>query len=506
MVSDVNRRRMILKGDMLKTVLAICLPLALYQFFNSLYTLFDQVICAQISTDAQNAVSSITQIKSTISAFGGGLAAGGGVLVSRFYGGGNLKDARHASSNLLMISIIMSIILMTILIPFAQQIMEIARIAPQSIAIGVTYFRLQMVELIFVSLNSVFIGLEKAKGNSRLVLFLNLGVMAIKLGFTLLFVFGLNLKNIVFVELATIIAQFALTIVAFILMFRPQNILRLSVKMFRLRKKYVKPILFLSIPIFLGKFVMSLGKVVVNGMCGDYWNTATDGLIVGTLGVSNNMCGLITSPTNSFEEGGSSIASQNLGNKNIRRALKSFIFTLIVSTIISITGYVLLRFVFLNDIVNLFTSADAKSEAYKQMVKEIFRFDSLSIITLGITAAVLGLLYGFGQTGLSTVLNLSRIGSRIVFLLIVHNARPDLSPTLCAGLSMGISNGIILLLAVIFLSIFLIKIKIKGYKGMHITDPEPEVSELVYEEEVKEEVFIDVATELDRVDIVVEDV
>ena len=504
MVSDVKRRTMILKGNMLKTVLAICLPLALYQFFNSLYTLFDQVISAQISSDAHNAVSSISQIKSTISAFGGGLAAGGGVIVSRLYGAGNLKDARHASSNLLMISIIMSIILLVILIPLATPIMQLARIAPQSIAIGAPYFRLQMVELIFVSINSVFIGLEKAKGNSKLVLGLNLGIMGVKLGMTSLLVLALNLKSIVFVELSTIIAQALLTVIAFILMFRKQNILRLSVKMFVLKKKYVKPILVLSIPIFLGKFVMSLGKVVVNGMCGEYWNTATDGLIVGTLGVSNNICGLITSPTNSFEEGGSSIASQNLGNRNIRRALRSFIFTLTVSAIISVTGYVLLRFVFINNIVDLFTSVDAKSETYKTMVKEIFRYDSLSIISLGITAAVLGLLYGFGQTGLSTVLNLSRIGSRIIFLLIIHGTHPELSPTLCAGLSMGISNGIILLISIIFLCIFLIKIRIKGYKGMHMSDPEPEVSELVYEDVSMEEVIVDASSELDNIKIEVE--
>ena len=193
------------------------------------------------------------------------------------------------------------------------------------------------------------------------------------------------------------------------------------------------------------------------------------------------MCGLITSPTNSFEEGGSSIASQNVGNGNMKRAAKSFIHTLIVSTIISVLGYVLLRFVFINNIVDLFTSADAKSDAYKEMVKEIFVWDSLSIIALGVTAPVLGLLYGFGQTGLSTVLNLSRIGSRILFLITVHAVNPSLSPTLCAGLSMGISNTIILILSLLFALIFFLRIKKNGYKGMRFSDEEPEVSELVME-------------------------
>ena len=136
MTKDVKRREMVLKGNLLKTVLAICMPLALYQFFNSLYTLFDQIICAQISTDAQNAVSSIGQIKNTISAFGGGLAAGGGVIIARYFGAGYIKDSKKASSNLFMMAIVLSLIIMGIFIPFASQILSLAQIAPESINIG----------------------------------------------------------------------------------------------------------------------------------------------------------------------------------------------------------------------------------------------------------------------------------------------------------------------------------------------------------------------------------
>ena len=57
-----------------------------------------------------------------------------------------------------------------------------------------------------------------------------------------------------------------------------------------------------------------------------------------------------------------------------------------------------------------------------------------------------------------------------------------MSPTLCAGLSMGISNIIILLMSVLFLIFFLLKIKKNGYKGMYLSDPEPEVSALKLDE------------------------
>ena len=103
------RRKRILSGNLWTTVLIIIAPLALYQLFNSFYSLIDAAICAQISTSAQTKVVAINQIKSTISAFGAGLAAGGAVIVSRRYGAGDLTEAKHNASNMLFMSLVLLI-------------------------------------------------------------------------------------------------------------------------------------------------------------------------------------------------------------------------------------------------------------------------------------------------------------------------------------------------------------------------------------------------------------
>ena len=184
----------------------------------------------------------------------------------------------------------------------------------------------------------------------------------------------------------------------------------------------------------------------------------------------------------------------------MKRTLKAFWRTLIIVSIISITGWILLRFVLIDYIVELFTLAKKnkattpedleKLEATKSMVKKIFVYDSLSIPSLGIAAAVLGLLYGFGQTILSTIFNFSRIGSRILILFILHMTSLNDNPTFCAGLSMGISNIIILIVAIIFLIIFLLRTKKKGYKGLYFTDPEPEVSALYDSDEIENNILL----------------
>ena len=475
---QVERRKLILSGNIWKTILIICFPIMLYQFINSLSTIIDQMITAGISAEASNAVGSTAQIKNMFSAFGGGLASGGAVLVARYYGAGSVHDARNASGNLLCLGIILNVIILLIFLPLAEPVMRICQVSDNAIEIGLNYFRLQLVELIFVTTNSIFIGLEKAKGNSKLILYLNLGILFIKIGLTALFVYVFKITDITWIEIATIVSQLILTVIGVIFMFRKSNILFISLKDFRIKWLYCKDILLLSIPMFFGKFVMNLGKVSVNALAGLYYNATTDGLIVGALGISNNISGLVTGMTSTFEESESSIVSQNLGNKNLKRPLKVFIKLLIIALIISIVGYILTRFVLIDFLVSLFNNNDSKGAYYSDMIKSIYEFDSLSIPALGLCSAVLGLLYGFGKTFLASILNFSRIGVRILTIVIFHYAMPELAGPSVVGIAMGISNGTIFLLSVIFFVIFFIGLKKHGYRDMHLSDTEPEVSKL----------------------------
>ena len=98
-------------------------------------------------------------------------------------------------------------------------------------------------------------------------------------------------------------------------------------------------------------------------------------------------------------------------------------------------------------------------------IKDIFVYDSLSIPALGLASALLGLLYGYGKTFLSTILNFSRIGIRIITLIICHSAGMGHE---AAGVSMGISNILIGILSLIFLLIFLLNLKKNGYDGIGV--------------------------------------
>lgn len=61
---------------------------------------------------------------------------------------------------MILVSIITSLIIIVLLVPLAPVILKIAQV-PQISNSVILYFRLILVELIFVSINNIFIGLEK---------------------------------------------------------------------------------------------------------------------------------------------------------------------------------------------------------------------------------------------------------------------------------------------------------------------------------------------------------
>lgn len=466
------KRHKILYGNIFSTILMVCIPLALYSFFNAFYSIADSVMCAHISAQSVNDVAALAQVKNAINAFGLGLGGGGGVLVARYYGAGRMDDAKKSAANMLFIGVVMSLLIIVILVPVSTIIVSVVASNSKGVSL---YFSLQTFELAIICINTMWIALEKVKGNGKKILLLNLVVLAIKMSLNAIYIYAIPIpnseKNIVWIEISSIIAQSFLCAIAIKTLFSSKNALKITFKNMKPLAIYIKPILKLAIPVFLGKFVMNMGKLAVNIMAGQFYKGVTNGLIVGALAVSNNICGLVTGPTNSFEEGESSIVSQNIGNKNPKRTLQVFVKSSIVIMSISLVGYVLVRFIFMDELVNLFQSTEevnpVNNSYLSNLIKEVLIWDSLSIPSLGVTACVLGLLYGYGKTFLSSMLNFSRIGTRILSLWILYASGTGYK---AVGLAMGISNVVIMLLALGCLLLFLFNFKKESKLAMEKID------------------------------------
>ena len=457
---DRLRRERILNGNLLGAIVSICAPIFLYNLFNSFYSVIDAVVVARIDPTSVSAVAMLSQINHLLSSLGAGVAAGGGIIVARLFGAGDMDDARFHSNQIISLSGIIVAILLAICLPLSLPIMRLSGVPDELIAIGTGYFVVQIITLAFMFFNSVFMAMQKAKGNTKIMFWLNILVMIIKLALSLLFVWIMEMRDIMWVAIATMIGQTVMFAILLIMMLEKDNVFAIRLDEFRLKMSVCKRVFAISFPIFLGKFIFSFGKVSVNGMCKSYGP-----LVVGALGVSNNVNGLATTPINSFEEGTSTIISQNLGAGNHKRALETFKYSFIMATSLGVVGYVLIRFLLQDQIIGLYNQNEMAEGAaeFLALIKSIHRYDSLSILALAVNSAVLGVLYGYGQTKMTMVLNISRVFVfRIPVLWYLQTFHKEIGAE-AAGISMGISNIGITIASLICLGIFLWRLNSKKH-------------------------------------------
>ncbi len=416
-------------GPMWRVVLYIGVPLALYQSLNQIFRILDSMMASHISATAVSAVSYLSQINLMLSAVGGGLAVGASIKVSEAYGAGDFVMVKRRVSTMFALCAMLGGALLLVLMPFTPQFLRVMNTPEEFISEGATYFRLELVGMVITFFNNVYIAIERARGNSKRILYLNTGVIIVKLSLTAWFVYGLG-SGINMISVATIISQGLLLAAAVVNMNQKGNAFGFSLKAISLKGEIVSPMVTLSFPVIVEKIAFQMGKVIVNSM-----STAYGSLTVGALGISNNLGGITTNPQNGFQEGASSIISQNLGAGNPRRALSAYRWTLLVNVIL---GAVLMSgtLLFLGPLSRLFAGDD---EQFGEMIREIYRFEAMGAIPLGVNAAVQALLYGFGKTNITLFMNFCRVFLFRVPVLWALQQFTTLG-SVSAGIVMAVSN------------------------------------------------------------------
>lgn len=388
-----------LNAPMWKVVLNIGTPLALYQGLSMLFTFLDTMMASHISQESVSAVAYLNQLQLLLSAVGGGLAVGAGIQISLAYGQGDLGLVRRRVSSLYAISLGLGLLMLGLILPFTGGFLRLAGTPPELIAVGSRYFMVQLFVMVVNFLNGVYIAVERARGNARRIFVLNLLVILVKLSLTALFVYGFH-GTLTMIAVASLISELVLFAFAVRYSLIGENAFSFSPGAVTLSRPVTEPMIRRSLPVIAEKALFAFGKTIVNSMC-----TLYGPLMVGAMGVSNNLGGITTNPQNGYQQGAAAIISQNFGAGKYRRVLEAFYsvaaINMILGALISSLELWQLRW-----LAGLF---DGGSEEFRSMIMLVYRYEALGAVPLGFNASVLALLYGLGKTKVSMALNVSRV-------------------------------------------------------------------------------------------------
>lgn len=395
---DRRFRDFALNGNMWHVVASVSLPLMAYQGLLHIFKILDTIMASHISTEAVSSIAYLSQISFLISAIGTGLAVGSGMKISEAYGAGDYVLVKKRVSTVYAICAFISAAVLMIL-PFNESFLRLNGTPETMIAVGKQYFAVELIANVLSFFNTVYIAIERARGNSKLILWLNIITITIKLSLTALFIYRFN-GGVVMIAAATLISQMILLIIAVINMNKKDNLFGFSFKAISFDSLTAIPMVKTSLPVAAERAAFAFGKLIVNAMSTVYGDST-----VGALGVSNNIGGLSTSLQLGFQEGGSSIISQNIGAGKHDRALSAFRKIMLINVSIGAV-FLALTLWQLDFISSIFAPED---ESFRLLICDVYQYEAIGIVTLGINAAVMSLLYGYGYTKLTLVLNTMRI-------------------------------------------------------------------------------------------------
>lgn len=400
---DEAYREYALNASPLKVLLSSCAPLALYQALQSIFKVLDAMMASHIGSDAASAVACLNQITLMITALGTGLAIGGSIKISEAYGRGDYDLVRKQVSTLYTLAVIVGLVIVGVLIPFAVPFLKLLNTDPALIKTGVGYFRVEILTVVVTFFNTVYLAIERSRGHAKKILVLNLIIILVKLALSALFVYVLD-KGVTMIAVATLIGQLGIMGYAFVTMPRDDGAFCFSFRSINLGGKIILPILNLAYPVSAEKVLFAAGKVTVNSMSGEYGPTT-----VGALGISNNIGGLTTAWHGGFTDGAAPLISQNRGAGKYKRTLQIYLRLLVIDVIIGIVGILIVSNT-LPWLANIFAQSKENFDpAFRDMIVSIHEWEMLGYITLGINSATLALLLGYGYTKLTLLLNVARV-------------------------------------------------------------------------------------------------
>jgi len=453
---QLKRREFLLSGNMWKVVISIALPMVFYNLCNYLYGIYDMMVVQSANIGDAADIVVLDQIKNMISTIGSALATGGGILVARRYGEKKTDEARRCANTLFSMAMVVAVVTL-VFIPAGESFLKLFKTDPSIIQNSIGYYNVQIVTLVITTMNSTMIALEKAKGNTVQLLCLNLVVIVLKVGLTTLFVYGPfeNVTN-TWLAMSTLIAQSFLFFAGLFLCFRKRNILKISIRELNFYRVEVINIIKLAIPVFVGSFLFSFGKVYVNSVATEMYGK----MCVGALGISNTIAGLLSTFTNSMADSGSVIVSQNYGNKNGERVRKLYRVNFIYITGVCLLGTAVL-FLLKEPIAQFFAPGNL---LYQEMITAIFTWECLDIVFIGFGAAANCVFNGFGKTNITMIFSMTRLFAYRIPALLFMMYVLKMDYTAC-GIAMFVSNCASGMVELIAVSVFNARMK-KNYPGL----------------------------------------
>lgn len=339
----------LLNGSIVKGMVQFCIPLFIGQLLQQLYNIADAWVVGNFAeSNAFAAISSGGALSFFIVGFFGGVGAGGGIIISRYFGADDRENVVNSIHSNVLFAIICSVIATVVGLTFVPIMLRIIDTPAEVLPYSLQYFRIYFGGIATIVMYNTFMNIMRSVGDSFHPLIYLLVSSVINVVLDLIFVAILH-TGVVGAAAATVISQGLSALLCFVRLLRTNDYTGVMLsKIFIWHPKIIHQILVQGIPMGLQNSVISIGNIVVQKNINAFGAHAMNGM-----GAYAKIEGFVFLPINSISMAVPTFISQNLGARKYDRAKQGARFSILVGVVLAeVIG--LLFYLFADPLLSIF--------------------------------------------------------------------------------------------------------------------------------------------------------
>lgn len=325
-------------GHPLKLIIKFAIPLLVGNLFLQLYQISDMIIVGHlISVNALAAIGASAPIYMVFLMIAFGFTGGLTVLTAQHFGARNEDGVRNSVFHCLLAALALSIVMTSGLIVFLKPLLRLTNIPVVLFDDAYDFMYVMCLSTVMIVLFNLLSGFIRALGDSKTPLYFLIfcSLINIALNFVFIKYCGLGVTGS---AMGTLVANSIAVIICFVYMWMHYPLLRLKREFMHYDAQVMRSHLRLAVPMGLQFSILSFSIMIIQSVCNSFGPD-----VIAAFAAAFRIEQFATQPLLAIGLAMATFSAQNWGAKLLSRIRRGVKYAFIISTIISVCGFFVVR-------------------------------------------------------------------------------------------------------------------------------------------------------------------
>ena len=325
-------------GHPLKLIIKFALPLLLGNLFMQLYQVSDMIVVGHlISVNALAAIGASTPIYMVFLMIAYGFTGGLTVITAQRFGAHDEDGVRKSVFHCTLAAFVLSVVLTVVLLVFLTPLLKLMNMPAEIFDLAYDFMYTMTWSTSLIILYNLLSGFIRALGDSKTPLYFLIFSSLVNIVLNFVFIKYLKL-GVVGSALGTLVSTSLALVICYIYMWKKFPLLRLKKEFMHYDSEMMKAHLRLAFPMALQFSILSVSIMIVQSVCNSF---GAD--VIAAFATAFRIEQFVVQPMLAIGLSMATFTAQNWGANLLSRIRRGVRYAFIITTLMSICGFLLMR-------------------------------------------------------------------------------------------------------------------------------------------------------------------